>query len=504
MKLLDRIETTGNRLPDPATLFVIGTIVVMFLSWLATVMSWQVHSELTGSLIAKNLLTSEGIWWLLSNMVSNFIKFPPLAIVLVGMLGIGLAEKSGFLPALLHRSILLIPQSLLTPATIFLGIMSSMALDAGYVVLPPIAAALYIAAGRSPLTGIAVAFAGISAGFSANLLITALDPLLSGLTQTAAQILLDDYQVAVTANWWFMLVSTILLTLVGWAVTAWFVEPRLGAEHNMATDDQHVTLTDTHLETKTGDRIEIKGLIHAMVAVSIALIITGLLIMIPGAPLHGAGSHFSRWIEATVPLLFILFFVPGLVFGLSTGKIKNDKQVVKMLGDTIARLGPYIVMAFFAAQFIECFKYTGLGKMLAITGGQWLVAMQFDASMLLTGFILMAMMANILIGSASAKYAFMAPVFVPMLMQIGFSPELTQVAYRIGDSVTNVITPMNPYMIIVLVELQRYKKNAGFGTLISLMLPYTVIFSIVWIAMLLLWMNLGFPLGPGGGLFISL
>ncbi|MCK5668698.1 MAG: AbgT family transporter, partial [Gammaproteobacteria bacterium] len=208
MTLLNRIEETGNRLPDPATLFVIGTGIVMILSWLATSMTWEVHSELTGTLISKNLLSSEGIWWLLSNMVSNFIKFPPLAIVLVGMLGIGLAERSGFLPALLRRSILLVPQSLLTPATIFLGIMSSMALDAGYVVLPPIAAALYIAAGRSPLTGIAAVFAGISAGFSANLLITALDPLLSGLTQTAAQILVADYQVAVTANWWFMLAST--------------------------------------------------------------------------------------------------------------------------------------------------------------------------------------------------------------------------------------------------------------------------------------------------------
>jgi len=496
MTLLNRIEDTGNRLPDPATLFVIGTGIVMFLSWVATSMTWEVHSELTGTLVAQSLLSSEGIWWLLSNMVNNFITFPPLAIVLVGMLGIGLAERSGFLPALLRRSILLVPKSLLTPATIFLGIMSSMALDAGYVVLPPIAAALYLAAGRSPLVGIAAVFAGISAGFSANLLITALDPLLSGLTQTAAQILVENYQVAVTANWWFMLASTILLTLIGWAVTAWFVEPRLGSDHDLVADnDQVIRLEDSN---------EKKGLIHAISATTIALIITGLLITIPGAPLHGEGSHFSRWIEATVPLLFILFFVPGIVFGVSTGKIKNDKHVVKMLGDTIAHLGPYIVMAFFAAQFIECFKYTGLGKMLAITGGQWLVAMQFDASMLLTGFILMAMSANLLIGSASAKYAFLAPVFVPMLMQVGFSPELTQVAYRIGDSVTNIITPMNPYMIIVLVELQRYRKNAGFGTLIALMLPYTVIFSIIWIAMLLIWMNIGLPLGPGGELFISL
>jgi len=496
LTFLNRIEETGNRLPDPATLFVIGTGIIMVLSWVATSMSWEVHSDLTGTLISQNLLSSEGIWWLLSNMVNNFITFPPLAIVLVGMLGIGLAERSGFLPALLRRSILLVPQSLLTPATIFLGIMSSMALDAGYVVLPPIAAALYIAAGRSPLVGIAAVFAGISAGFSANLLITALDPLLSGLTQTAAQILVENYQVAVTANWWFMLASTILLTLVGWAVTAWFVEPRVGLDHELVADkDQLINLEDSN---------EKKGLIRAILATGIALIITALFITIPGAPLYGAGSHFSRWIEATVPLLFILFFVPGLVFGLSTGKIKNDKQVVKMLGDTIAHLGPYIVMAFFAAQFIECFKYTGLGKMLAIAGGQWLVAMEFNASMLLTGFILMAMSANLLIGSASAKYAFMAPVFVPMLMQVGFSPELTQIAYRIGDSVTNVITPMNPYMIIVLVELQRYRKNAGFGTLIALMLPYSVVFAVVWIAMLLIWMNIGLPLGPGGELFISL
>ncbi len=496
MTLLNRIEETGNRLPDPATLFVIGTVIIIILSWVATSMSWEVHSELTGTLISQNLLSSEGIWWLLSNMVSNFIKFPPLAIVLVGMLGIGLAERSGFLPALLQRSILLVPKSMLTPATIFLGIMSSMALDAGYVVLPPIAAALYIAAGRSPLVGIAAVFAGISAGFSANLLITALDPLLSGLTQTSAQILVADYQVAVTANWWFMLASTILLTLVGWAVTAWFVEPRVDTDHDLVSDKKQVIDRE--------DSNEKKGLIHAILATGIALFITALLITIPGAPLYGAGSHFSRWIEATIPLLFILFFVPGIVFGISTGKIKNDKHVVKMLGDTISHLGPYIVMAFFAAQFIECFKYTGLGKMLAITGGQWLVAMQFDASMLLTGFILMAMSANLLIGSASAKYAFLAPVFVPMLMQVGFSPELTQIAYRIGDSVTNVITPMNPYMIIVLVELQRYRKNAGFGTLIALMLPYTVIFGIIWIAMLIIWMSIGFPLGPGGELFISL
>lgn len=500
MKLLDHIEKIGNRLPEPTTLFVIGTCIVIILSWLATTMHWTVDSNLTGVLSAQNLFSAEGVWWMLSNMVENFIKFPPLAIVIVGMLGIGLAEKSGFLPALLRHAILLFPQSLLTPATIFLGIMSSMTLDAGYVVLPPIAAALYLAANRSPLTGIAVSFAGISAGFSANLLITALDPLLSGLTQTAAQILIPDYQVAVTANWWFMIVSTILLTLIGWATTAWFVEPRIDATQSLNTETKQIKPINKQLDSAN----EKKGLINAFISLGLALILSCLLIIIPGAPLHGEGTHFSRWIEVTVPLLFILFFIPGIVFGLYTGSIKSDKHIVKMLSETISHLGPYIVMAFFAAQFIECFKYTGLGKMLAISGGQWLVAIQFNALMLLAGFILIAMFANLLIGSASAKYAFLAPVFVPMLMQVGFSPELTQIAYRIGDSVTNVITPMNPYMIIVLAELQRHRKNAGFGTLIALMLPYTLIFGLIWIAMLLLWVNLELPLGPGGELFISL
>ena len=495
MKILDRIELIGNKLPHPATLFLIGTIVIMLLSQLAVTFAWQVENQITGELKANSLISSSGLWWLLSHLVENFIKFPPLAIVLVGMLGIGMAERTGLLSAILRYVIVRMPPALLTPATMFLGIMSSVAIDAGYVVLPPLAAALYMAAGRSPLTGIAVAFAGVSAGFSANLFITALDPLLAGFTQSAATIIAPEYQVAVTANWWFMIVSTIVLTLTGWLVTSRWVEPM--------SSKYRITHVDNNLTGAAQTTYEIKGMQHAIIALIITLVIFILCIAIPGAPLHGEGNRFARWIEVTVPLLFLVFVIPGIVFGISTGRIKNDKDAADIMGDTLASLGPYIVLAFFAAQFIESFKYSGLGEMLAISGGQALAAAQIPAPVLLSSFILLAMFANLFIGSASAKYAFLAPVFVPMLMLAGFSPELTQAAYRVGDSVTNVITPLNPYMIIVLALVQKYVKGSGMGTLIAMMLPYAVVFAIVWTILLVVWLLLGIPLGPGGSLHFN-
>jgi aminobenzoyl-glutamate transport protein len=493
MKLLTRIEQLGNRLPDPATLFVIGTIVVMGLSQLAVALDWSAANPATGTVRAQSLLTAEGLWWLISHLVENFIRFPPLAIVLVGMLGIGLAELSGLLPVLLRFLIVRVPAPLLTPATVFLGIMSSLALDAGYVVLPPIAAALYLAAGRSPLTGIAAVFAGVSAGFSANLLITAVDPLLAGLTQAGAQIIDPGYRVAVTANWWFMIISTVLLTLTGWAVTAWFVEPRL---NNTNVDNN----SEPALQAEQPNSMEIAGLRNASLITVFLLIILILCTTLPGAPLHGEGVRFPRWVEATVPLLFLLFFLPGVVYGMTARTIRTDRDVARMLGETMARLGPYIVLAFFAAQFIETFNYSGLGKLLAIAGGQFLSDLQLPSSSLLGCFVMMVVTANLFIGSASAKYAFFAPVFVPMLMQVGISPELTQAAYRVGDSVSNVITPLNPYMIIILVLVQKYARGSGLGTLIAIMLPYALVFLAVWTILLLSWVVLDIPLGPGGGL----
>lgn len=494
MMLLDHIERIGNRLPHPATLFLIGTILVFLCSWLVAASGWSVAAPSGAIYEAKNLLTSDGLWWLLSHLVDNFVRFPPLGIVLVGMLGIGMAERSGFLPALLRYLMNLTPPYLLTPITMFLGIMSSLALDAGYVVLLPLAAVLYRLAGRSPLAGIAVAFAGVSAGFSANLFITPLDAILTGFSQSAASIIAPAYQMAVTANWWFMVVSTVVLTLGGWLVTDRWVEPMCGK--------YPVWETDAAESAATVSAHEHAGLRRALWSLLAVLALAMLCIYLPGAPLHGRGTHFSRWIEVAVPLLFLLFVVPGLVYGASTGRIRNDKDAAHIMGETLASLGPYIVLAFFAAQFIESFKYSGLGEMLGVSGGQLLAALQLPSSILLCAFVILVMGANLFIGSSSAKYAFLAPVFVPMLMQVGFAPELSQAAYRIGDSVTNVITPLNPYMVIILALVQKYARGSGLGTIIALMVPYTVAFTVVWMVLLLVWLMLGIPLGPGGQLYL--
>lgn len=495
--LLDRIERIGNRLPHPAVLFAVLTLIVMALSALAAGTGWAVEKPPVGSgdpglttttIAAQSVLNADGIWWLISHLVANFLGFPPLGIVLVGMLGIGVAERSGFIPAVLAAIANAVSPRLLTPTVVFLGIISSVGLDAGYVVLPPIAALLFVLNDRSPVVGIAAAFAGISAGFSANLVITAVDPLMAGFTEAAAQFADPDYRVAVTANWWFMAVSTVVLTGVGWAVTAWIVEPRNQAiaAHQGAADNVNPS--------------NARAMRYAIAALAITGLLVAALIAIPDAPLYGTGKRFPRWVEATVPLLFIGFVVPGIVYGFVSGAFENERDVADAMGRTLAELGPYIVLAFFAAQFIETFKYTRLGEMLAITGGQALTELAIPVWALLAIFIVVVMCGNLLVGSASAKYAFFAPVFVPMFMYVGVSPELTQVAYRVGDSITNVITPLNPYMVIIVALVQRYVPTAGLGTVVALMLPYAAVFAVVWIALLLAWLALGIPLGPGGPL----
>ena len=497
---LDRIERAGNALPHPVTLFAMALGGVMVLSQVAAWAGWSVRKPAgasgEGELVqARGLLESDGLWWLLSHLVENFMQFPPLGLVLVAMLGIGVAERSGLLPALLARLLRLTPRALLAPMVVLLGILSSVTLDAGYVVLPPLAAILFHAAGRSPLAGLAAAFAGVSAGFSANLVITALDPLLAGLTETGARILDPDYAVAVTANWWLMIVSTLVLALVGWWVTARVVEPRqAGVE---LAGEQEVQ-ADGDPGDDPGRGLRSAGLVFG---ITLGLLLAA--VLVPGAPLHGEGENFARWVEAMVPLLLILFLLPGLAYGFAAGTLNSNHDVARMLADTIAALAPYIVLAFVAAQFIEAFSYSQLGLLLAITGGQWLASLAVPAPVLAVGFILIAMLANLFIGSASAKYAFLAPVFVPMLMQAGLSPELTQAAYRIGDSVTNIITPLNPYWVIVLAFVQRWRPEAGIGTLMALMLPYALSFAVVWPLLLAVWVALGIPPGPGAPVILG-
>jgi aminobenzoyl-glutamate transport protein len=515
--VLDIIELLGNKLPDPSALFLIGAVIVMIASAIASNAGWQVQpkapqrivDEATGvaSLVlvetgdpieAKNLLTREGIFWCFNSMVDNFINFPPLGIVLVGMLGIGIAERTGLISVLLRMFMLITPAKLLTPAMVFLGIMSSLASDAGYVVLPPLAALLYLAAGRSPLAGIAAVFAGVAAGFNANLVVTGLDPLLAEFTSDAAQIVDSEYVVAPTCNWAFMVASTFVVTLVGWAVSAWFVERRLSKK---PPEEGGPTPIDE--ETLAAQKITPKELRATLIAVITGALTIGgiiLLIAIPDAPLHGKVDpnqprSFDRWVAVIVPLLMIGFIIPGLAYGVAMGTVRTSKDAAKMMVDSMAAMGPIIVLAFFAGQFIEYFKYSNLGTMLAMTGGQALADANMPPQALIIVLILITAAFNMFVGSMSAKYALFAPIFVPMLMLVGISPELTQVAYRIGDSTTNIITPLNAYLVIILVFMQKYVPKAGMGTLVSIMLPYSIVFTIVWSIMLVVWMTAGWSLG---------
>ncbi len=538
--LLDRIERVGNALPDPATLFLLGAVAVLALSQVAAHYQWTLEKTvslpvrqvvldaageplvdpgtgepLTRAVIdpdtgeplrelvrkpvrATGLLSADGLYWALESMVSNFTAFPPLGVVLVGMLGIGIAERSGFIGALLKALLLAVPSTLLTPTIFFVGVMSSMGLDAGYVVLPPVAAALYTAVGRSPLVGIGAVFAGVSAGFSANLFLTSLDPMLAEFSTTGAHLIDPGYAVAATANWWFMIASTFLLTAVGWAVTAWWVEPRFA--HKAPEDGGPVPRSAEELDAKQFTADEKRALRWAGVAAVATLAVFAASTWIPGAPLHGLDPPFPRWVRVIVPLIFLGFLVPGVVYGVITGVFRSDKDVAGAMGQVMAGMGPYLVMAFFAAQFIAYFAHSGLGEMLALAGGQALARAALPSALLMVGFVGVVLVANLFIGSMSAKYAFFAPVFVPMFMQVGISPELTQVAYRVGDSVSNVITPLNPYVVILLVFMQRYMPRAGVGTLVALMLPYTAVFAVTWTAMLVVWMLSGVELGPAGPL----
>ncbi|MCC6283709.1 MAG: AbgT family transporter [Phycisphaerales bacterium] len=652
---LDGVEWLGNRLPDPAILFVILALAVIGLSHLATVGRWSVQPQrlvpITEPVLdaagdpvldasgnprvqpahdekgrpklelkpvgdpvrPRSLLTGDGLYWAISSMVDNFVRFPPLGIVLVGMLGVGVAEKCGLIGAALKALMLAVPRALVTPTVIFLGVMSSLGTDAGYIVLPPVAAALYKSLGRSPLAGIAAAFAGVAGGFNANLLVTSLDPLLAGLTGPAAQTIEPGYAVNPAANLYFMIVSTFLISLVGWFTADFIVERRLRARP--PEDGGPVPADASDVASQRLSPREIKGLWGALGAVVVVLGVFGAMRLTPRGPLDdvmrhadltpvargeliagavrdgvisftgpvgaertremlagfegvpssafagvspaallkaistparwtsepkddaerqrreatfrrwleapvaedpkrlltdaqrngapGTADHFARWAESIVPILFLGFLAPGVVFGVMTGQFRRAGDVVQMMVGAMVTMAPVIVLAFFAAQFIEYFKYSGLDRMLAYAGGTVLAKASLGPSALIVAFICVTMLVNLLIASMSAKYSMFAPIFVPMLMLVGISPELTQCAYRIGDSVTNIITPLNSYLIIILAVVQRYAPKGGMGTIISMMMPFTITFLISWTLLMLAWMALGLPLGPGAGLWYT-
>lgn len=495
-RVLTGIEVVGNKLPHPATLFALLAVVVVLLSWLLANLQVTAEDPVEGGQIEIfNLLSAEGIEWLFTSAVDNFLGFAPLGVVLVTMLGIGLAEQTGLIGALLRGFILAVPRSLVTMGIVFAGVMSSVASDAGYVVIPPLAAIIFIAMGRHPLAGIAAGFAGVSAGFSANFLLSGTDVLLGELTIEAAATVDPEYAdgMNLAMNYWFIIVSTILLTIVGTLVSQFIVEPRLGAwegKGSLANEDE---------ESMALSGQEKKGLIWSGVSALITIALLALLIVPPNGVLRGedGGIVQSPFMDSLVIVIVIVFIVPGAVYGIVTKSVRNDTDVVDHMSKTLAGMAVFIVLAFAAGQFIAYFDESNMGLMVSVAGADFLESINLTGVPLLILFMLFVGIINLFVGSASAKWAMLAPILVPIMMYLGFAPEFTQAAYRVSDSATNILSPLMTYFALIIAVAQRYDKKIGIGSLISVMLPYSIAFWLSWTLMLMGWYWLDFPLGPG-------
>lgn len=495
---LDVIEKAGNLLPHPAILFVLLILVLMIASWIANHFGLSVQDPRNkgGEIAIVSLLSMKEFVRFTTHMISNFTSFPPLGTALVAMLGVGIAEATGFLSTAIRALVLNSPKKLITPIIVFAGIMSNLVSDFGYVVLVPLSAMIFCSLGRHPLAGIAAAFSGVSGGFSANLLIGTLDPIMSGITQQASRLIDPHYVVGVEANWYFMMASTFVITFLGYIVTEKIVEPRLGK------------YTQEGQETNKGierlSPIEKKSLLYAFLGL-LVYIATVIFLILPQDSLFRnpkTGSLIgSPFFQGIIFFVFFFFAIPGLIYGISNKSIKNATNVVDAMAGAMKTMAMYIVIIFFAAQFIKLFEWSNFGPFLAIQGANFLKSADLNPALLLICFVLVSASINLLICSASAQWALIAPIFVPMLMLLGYSPEVIQAAYRIGDSTTNLITPLLAYLPIILAVAIRYKKDTKIGTMISMMFPYTIVFLIGWCILLYLWVFVfELPVGPGSAL----
>jgi aminobenzoyl-glutamate transport protein len=495
-RALNWIERVGNKLPDPAVLFVIALGLTWLLSAALSGYGFEVPAkDGVQARAIESQLTGKALTGFLADMVKTFTGFHPLGVVLVALLGVGVAEQSGFINAGLKRLLAFTPRSLLSPMLIFVAILSHTAADAGYVLVIPLGGVIFHAAGRHPLAGIAAAFAGVSGGFSANPVPSGLDPLLQGLTQEAVRILDPAREVNPLCNWMFTGMSSVLIVALGWYLTDKVIEPRLSATKVDADPAEMPKMDAMTADERRGLRA---GLLAMLLGIGLLVALS-----VPGNSAlrsdKGSLTAFSApLMQSIVPLIFLLFLLPGLVHGYVSKTFKSHRDVIQGMSKTMSTMGYYIVMAFFASLFIYAFNKSQIGALLAVKGAAALKAAALPGQATILGIILLCAFVNLLVGSASAKWALLAPIFVPMLMQLGISPELTQAAYRVGDSTTNIITPLMPYFPLVVAFAQRHVKSTGIGTLVSIMLPYSVVFLTAWTLFLLAFWGVGIPLGIHG------
>lgn len=508
--LLAWIERTGNRLPDPVFIFVWLILAVMMISVVAQLLGLSAEhpthrTEEGGPLLieAVSLLSADNIQRLLVGMPHTFAHFHPLGMVLVVMLGAGVAERSGLFATAMRSAVKRAPASLLTPAVALIAMLSNMAADAAYVVLIPLAGVIFAAAGRHPIAGLATGFAGVSGGFSANLVPGQLDAMLFGITQAAAETIDTGWSANIAGNWYFIAAMTLIYLPVIWFITDNVIEPRLkpiGTPPSSATAgiirDRNEPVTD----------LELKGLRCAGLAALAVILVWTALCFLPGRPLidEGAEDPMQPFYQSLVAAFFALFLVSGWAYGAATGSIRSHRDVVRMMSEAMADLSYYLVLAFAAAHFVALFNWSNLGLILAVNGATMIEAADLPMALLLCVIILFTGMINLFVGSASAKWALLAPVIVPMFMLLGASPEMSTAAYRVGDGATNIITPLMPYFPLILAFCRRWQQSFGLGSLAATMIPYSVWMMLTGLVMTAAWILLDLPLGPGAGVGYTL
>jgi aminobenzoyl-glutamate transport protein len=535
VRILDAIERGGNRMPHPAILFVWLCVIVIVLSalfaWADVKVTYQVakpppvaveevvqggSTQPSGGLpdasvqegeyriveetaAVQSLVSAKGIRFMFTSFVANFRNFAAVAIILVVMIGVGLAEASGLIGALIRKLVSVSSEAMLTPIIVFIGVLSSVASDAGYLVLIPLGAAAFKSVGRNPLAGMAAAFAGVAAGFGVNFMVTPLDGVLTEITNDAIALADPNRSIDLAANLYFGIGSTILVTIVASLVSMYIVERSLGA-HDPADESDDASL-DADNGPDVSPEAEAKGLKYALLATVAVLVAIGLLTFLPDAPLRNPVSGRiigdSPFMDSLIVIITIIFFAAGLAYGRGAATIKTTDEVLASITKSWAGLASLLFLFLLIAQFIAYFNFSNMAQVAAVKLGDWLESANVGAVWLLLGFVLVTAIVNFIMPAAIAKWAILAPIFIPLFLRLDVAPQTVLAAYRVGDSPSNVITPLMAYFPLIVIFTQRYKRDAGIGTVVAMMLPYVIVLSVVWTIFFIAWYLLGIPLGPG-------
>lgn len=497
-RALNGIERFGNRLPDPVFLFLWLILGLIGLSLVGAALGWSAVNPVTNELLtAQSLLSPENLERLIIGMPKTLAEFPPLGIVITIIYGAAVAERTGLFSTAIRGALLNAPRAILTPVVVITGMVSHHASDASYVVVIPLAAVIFAAAGRHPLAGLAAGFAAVSGGYAGNLFPGASDALILGITEPAAHLIDPSYSVNIAGNWFFIVGVVIVFTPIVWFITDRVIEPRLRpwspAASTPATPSERQPLTAA----------EKRGLLWASLTILGMMALWALITALPASPFVDPeaepAQRFNPLYRSLVAFFAVTFFASGAAYGAGSGSIRSHRDLVRMMGEGISQLAPYIVLAFFAAHFVAMFNWSGLGPILAVNAAAALQQVALPTPLLLISVVLVSCVFDLFIGSASAKWSALAPIVVPMFMLLGISPEMTTAAYRMGDSVTNIATPLMSYFPLILTFAQRWDPRFGLGSLMATMLPYAGAFLVAGLMMVAAWVALDLPLGPGVG-----